>query len=123
MTRILALQRLDEDEAQRVFHALDFSKLAIGPDSAVVVASRGRFDEEAIEQALASEAGYVALVAGKKRVREILGRLEAKGIAPQTLARLRAPAGLEIGAETDAEIALSIMAEIVAVKRGQPRNA
>jgi hypothetical protein len=64
--------------------------LAAGTETAVVIASRGRFDEEAIEQALATNAGYVALVAGKKRVRETLARLENKGTAKQALERVRA---------------------------------
>lgn len=109
--------------AERVLHALDFSRLPMTAETAVVVASRGRFDEEAIEQALATEAGYVALVAGKKRVREIVGRLETKGPPPEQLARLHAPAGLDIGAQSDEEIALSIMAEVVSRRRGRRRSA
>jgi molybdenum cofactor cytidylyltransferase len=106
----------------RVLHALDFSHLPMTAETVVVIASRGRFDEEAIEQALATDAGYLALVAGKKRVREILARLEAKGTPKTALERLHAPAGLEIGAESDEEIALSIMAEVVSWKRRPPRN-
>ena len=107
----------------RVLHALDFARLPVTAETAVVVASRGRFDEEAIEQALATDAGYVALVAGKKRVREIRARLEAKGTSKEALERLHAPAGLDIGAESHEEIALSIMAEVVSRKRRPPRNA
>lgn len=97
----------------RVLHALDFSRLPATSDMHVVVASRGRFDEEALEQALRTKAGYVALVANKKRVEEVLGNLKIKGVAKENLARVRAPAGLNIGAESAEEIALSIMAEIV----------
>ena len=109
--------------ASHVLHALDFSRLPMTARTAVVVASRGRFDEEAMEQALASEAGYVALVAGKKRLKEIAARLGAKGMSKEQLARMHAPAGLEIGAETDEEIALSILAEIVSRRRRPARSA
>jgi xanthine dehydrogenase accessory factor len=82
-----------------------------------VVASRGRFDEEAVEQALNSEARYVALIANKKRAAEIVERL-----ANDKRERLKAPAGLAIGAESPAEIALSVMAEIVSVRHGAPKE-
>lgn len=99
--------------SDRVLHALDFSRLPMTSDTYVVVASRGRFDEEAVEQALLTEAAYVALVSSKNRVQEILRSLKIRGVSPEKLVSLRAPAGLDIGAESPEEIALSIMAEII----------
>lgn len=107
----------DFPEADRVLHGLDFSVLAANPDRHVVVASRGTCDEEAIEEALAVNSAYVALVAKKKRGEEVVRSLRVKGIAAEKLGRVRVPAGLDIGAETPEEIALSIMAEIVAERR------
>jgi molybdenum cofactor cytidylyltransferase len=104
-------------EAERVLHALDFQQLPAAPETFVVVASRGRFDEEAIEEALRTSAPYIALVASKMRAEEILSALRSKGVTAENLARLRAPAGIDIGAETQQEIALSVMAEIVTVRR------
>jgi len=104
-------------EADRILRALDFSALEANPDRHVVVASRGMCDEEAIEQALRVNSAYVALVAKKKRGAEVLLGLGMKGIAAEEVARVRVPAGIEIGAETPEEIALSIMAEIVAERR------
>jgi len=104
-------------DADRVLHALDFSVLPANSDRHVVVASRGTCDEEAIEQALQVNSSYVALVAKKRRGEEVLRSLRMKAIAPEKLARVRVPAGLEIGAETAEEIALSIMAEIVSERR------
>lgn len=104
-------------EAERVLHALDFQQLPAAPETFVVIASRGRFDEEAIEEALRASAPYIALIASKKRAEEILSALRSKGVTAENLARLRAPAGIDIGAETQEEIALSVMAEIVAVRR------
>lgn len=104
-------------EADRVLHALDFSVLARNPDRQVVVASRGTCDEEAIEQALEANSVYVALVANRKRGEEVIRALRLKGIAEEKLAGVRAPAGLQIGAGTPEEIALSIMAEIVSERQ------
>jgi molybdenum cofactor cytidylyltransferase len=108
--------------ADRVLHALDFSRLPAARGIYVVAASR-RFDEEAIEQALAADAAYIALVSSKTRAQEILASLQARGVAPERLARVRAPAGLGIGAETAEEIALSVMAEIVAERRAKSAAA
>jgi xanthine dehydrogenase accessory factor len=83
----------------------------------VVVASRGQFDEEAVEQALNTEAEYVGLVANRRRGDEIKGTLMGRGLTQEKLARLRAPAGLEIGADGPEEIALSVMAELIAEMR------
>ena len=107
----------DLPEADRLLNALDFSHLPAAAVRCVVVASRGKFDEEAVEQALLANCDYVALVAKKQRAREIRHSLELRGESPEKLARVRAPAGLDIGAEGPEEIALSIMAEIVAENR------
>jgi molybdenum cofactor cytidylyltransferase len=104
-------------EADRVLHALDFSVLAANPDRHVVVASRGTCDEEAIEQAFYANSVYVALVANRKRGQEVIRGLRLKGIGEDKLAGVRVPAGLEIGAGTPEEIALSIMAEVVSERR------
>ncbi|MGA9392880.1 MAG: XdhC family protein, partial [Candidatus Sulfotelmatobacter sp.] len=58
----------------------------------------------------------------KKRAQEIHRSLELRGEPPEKLAKVRAPAGLDIGAETPEEIALSIMAEIVSQRRNKGRN-
>ncbi len=111
-------QLTDFPGATRVLHVLDLARLGSEAGTYVVVASRGRFDEEAVEQALNSDAKYVALVANKKRAREVVERLASTGVPEEKLARLKAPAGLAIGAESPAEIALSVMAEIIADRRG-----
>jgi molybdenum cofactor cytidylyltransferase len=107
------LKSADLPDADRLLNSLDFSKLPAASTRYVVVASRGQFDEEAVEQALHSNSTYIALVANKKRAQEICRSLALKGAPPEKLAKVHAPAGLTIGAETPEEIALSIMAEIV----------
>ena len=109
-------------DADQILHVLDFSLLPQTDERYVVVASRGLFDEEAIEQALGTPAlptpaSYIALLANKKRAEEIARSLKAKSYPPEKLASVRAPAGLDIGAESPEEIALSIMAEIVSERK------
>ena len=116
------VQRSDLCEADEVLNALDFSHLSAALGRYVVVASRGKFDEEAVEQAFLANSNYVALVASRKRAQEIRRGLEGKGLAPHKLETLRAPAGLDIGAKTPEEVALSIMAEIVSIRQKNGRK-
>ena len=89
------------------------------PSRYVVVATQGRGDEAALLAALAFDVDYVAFV-GSRRKAEVLKRaLSDRGIAAERLARLKAPAGLDLGAITPDEIAISILAEIVATRRGK----
>jgi len=111
------LRASDLPEADEVVNSLEFPVLPGDSDRYVVIASRGRFDQEAIEQALAAEIGYVGLVANRKRAEEVRRRLQANGHSNNALAALRAPAGLDIAANTPEEIALSILAEIVSLRR------
>ena len=108
--------------ADRVLHRLDFSCLPQSGEQYVVVASKGRFDEEAIEQALRTGSAYVAVVANRRRGQEVLRSLEMKGCTPEMLSRVQVPAGIDIGAETPEEIALSIMAAMVQERRKINRN-
>jgi molybdenum cofactor cytidylyltransferase len=112
----------DVPEADRLLNSLDFSHLPPAFARYVVVASRGKFDEEAVEQALHADSAYIALLANKKRAQEIHRSLALRGEPPEKLAKVRAPAGLDIGAETPEEIALSIMAEIVSESRIRAGN-
>jgi xanthine dehydrogenase accessory factor len=91
--------------------------VAVTPRTAIVVATHGRFDEDALEQALRSEADYVSLVASPTRARVVVESLRARDIPDDRLRRLKAPAGLDLGAVTPEEIAVSILAEIVARRR------
>ena len=93
--------------------------LAVGPDSAVVVATHGDLDEDALNRVLATPAGYVSLVASRKRAAGIVATLHERGVPREQLDRLKAPAGLDIGAITPEEIAVSILAEIIHARRGR----
>lgn len=80
-------------------------------ETAVVVASQGHYDEHALEIALACGAAYIGLVASRKRGATVRAFLEGSGVA--NVASVRIPAGLDLGARTAPEVALSILAEIV----------
>jgi xanthine dehydrogenase accessory factor len=86
-------------------------------DFAAVVASLGHGDEDAVRAALEAGCEYVGLVASRVRGAAVLDALRAAGVPGDALARVRTPAGLDIGAHTHAEIALSILAELVAARR------
>jgi xanthine dehydrogenase accessory factor len=103
--------------ARRVLADLDFTGLAHHPQTYIVVASHGNYDEEALAWALNTEAAYVALVASPRRAEEVRAYLREAGLTPERLARLKCPAGLDLGAVTPEEIALSVLAEIVQLRR------
>ena len=85
----------------------------------VVVSTQGRGDEAALSAALAVDADYVAFVGSRKKADALKATLAGRGVAAERLAKLRAPAGLDLGAITPDEIAISILAEIVAVHRSK----
>jgi xanthine dehydrogenase accessory factor len=81
---------------------------------AVVVASMGHGDEEVLTAALAGEGGYVGLVASARRAQAVVAELRARGLDEEALARIRSPAGLDLGPSSQEEIAVAILAELVA---------
>jgi xanthine dehydrogenase accessory factor len=93
-----------------------------GGDRYVVVSTQGRGDEAALLAALAVNADYVAFVGSKRKAEALRATLAQRGITHERLAKLKAPAGLDLGAITPDEIAISILAEIIHVRRGQARH-
>jgi xanthine dehydrogenase accessory factor len=86
---------------------------------AVVVATMGHGDEDALAAALAGRAGYVGLVASARRAGTVLAALRERGVDEEALARVRSPAGLDLGPSTQEEIAVAIVAELVAWRHGR----
>ena len=80
----------------------------------IIVSTQGRGDEAALQAALAVEADYVAFVGSKRKAETLKAKLLDKGVDPARVAAIRSPAGLDLGAITPEEIALSVLAEIVA---------
>ena len=107
-------------EADRRVEGFDLSAIALRPQDAVVVASQGRRDREALTAALQSPAGYVGMVGSRAKIGKLLAQL---GDVPDARKRLlHGPAGLDIGAIDPEEIALSILGEIVQDRR-RPQRA
>ena len=86
----------------------------VGEGDAIVVATMGRGDEDALHEAIASGAEYVGLVASARRAGVVRAALRERGISDEQLAVVRSPAGLDLGPSTQEEIAVAILAEIVA---------
>lgn len=89
----------------------------------VVVSTQGEGDEEALEQAVNSDALYVAFVASKTKATKVLEFLKERGLSDEKISRVRAPAGLNIGATSPEEIAVSILAEIVQIRANAAKSA
>ncbi|MEU8631820.1 XdhC family protein [Amycolatopsis sp. NPDC048633] len=88
----------------------------IGPRSMVVVATQGHFDEDAVEGALRAGPAYVGLVGSRRRGEAVLGYLADRGVPRADLDRVRVPAGLDLGPVPHREIAVAILAELVAFR-------
>jgi len=95
----------------------ELGQLRLTSRASVVVATHADLDEEALAQVLTTDVGYVSLVASRRRAAVILDRLKTRGVPAERLGRLKAPAGIDIGATEPAEIAVSILAEIIQHRR------
>lgn len=99
-------------------YALSIPKLNIAEEGYIIICTPGHIlDEQCLYFAVSTKAKYIGMIGSKKKVKETRERLIQKGIQPELLDRVHAPIGLEIGAETPPEIAVSIMAEIIKVRR------
>ena len=106
------------DAAEIIEDDYGYEKLEPQAEDAVVIATQHKGDHISAVRALRSPAGYVAVIASRKRSRLVSDFLRGEGFADEELARLRAPAGLDLGARTPEEIALSVIGEIVMLRRG-----
>jgi xanthine dehydrogenase accessory factor len=90
---------------------------AVTPSTYALIVTRGHHhDEEALYHLVGSQAGYVGMIGSKRKIRLIYQDLAARGIAAEALARVHAPLGLAIGSQTVPEIAVSIVAELIACR-------
>jgi xanthine dehydrogenase accessory factor len=93
--------------------------LDINVNTFLVVATRGhRFDDMALESALTTRARYIGLLGSRRKTLMIYQRLIQQGVAPERIKEVYAPVGLNIGGLTPEELAVSIMSEIIMVRRG-----
>ena len=95
-----------------------FPELNINENSYIIIYTPGHIlDEQCLQFASGTKAKYIGMIGSKKKVKEVKERLLQKGVPAAQLDRAHAPIGLEIGSETPQEIAISILAEIIKVKR------
>ena len=89
------------------------------PDEAIVIVSRNHeLDRDALASALRNPgAGYIGMIGSTRKVRHVFAQLRAEGVTQESLAEVHAPLGLDIGADAPSEIAISALAEILAVLR------
>ncbi|HEY3097388.1 MAG TPA: XdhC family protein [Methylomirabilota bacterium] len=106
------VQTLGPEEAAAVL-----GRAGVARHASVVVATHADSDEDALRRILATDAGYVSLVASRRRAAGIVERLREVGVSLERLARLKAPAGLDIGAQSPNEIAVSVLAELIQHRR------
>jgi xanthine dehydrogenase accessory factor len=103
--------------------AASLGEIGVTQQCFLVVSTQGEDDEEAVEAALSSNAAYVSFVASKVKAQKVAEYLKEKGVAAERLARLKAPAGLDIRAASPEEIAVSILAEIIRARGTKTQEA
>ena len=104
-------------------YAEAFPKLEIRPiDYVIIVTPSHVSDEKCVQLALETPAKYIGMIGSKRKVKLIKEQLQQKGITAVSLKRLHAPIGIDIAAETPAEIAVSILAEIIQIRRSPPTH-
>jgi xanthine dehydrogenase accessory factor len=107
-------------EGADVVHQIDdLSRFEFKPDDYVVAVTRGRLDVPALEALSKAKCRFVGLMASKQRINDDFAKLRARGVSDEFLSSVHAPVGADIGGMTPQEIALSILADVVAVKRGK----
>ncbi|HUG53498.1 MAG TPA: XdhC/CoxI family protein [Vicinamibacteria bacterium] len=96
-------------------------RMTLGPNSYAVVVTRGhKGDEEALYACLGKKLRFLGLLASRPKFVHIASALEGRGVSAEELATIHAPLGLQLGAVTPEEIAVSVLAEMIAVRRGVP---
>jgi xanthine dehydrogenase accessory factor len=97
--------------------------LEMTPQTYAVIVTRGHgHDQEALEHLAATPAGYVGLIGSRRKIKLIFESLREQGMAESALARVAAPVGLDIGSQSVPEIAISIVAELIARRNLGPRS-
>ena len=101
----------------------ELGRMKLGANDAVAVATMNRYDEAALEAALASGASYIGLIASRPRGEKVIEMLRARGVTEEDLGRIRNPAGLDLGPSNQDEIALAVLAEVVRERHAAERVA
>lgn len=118
--RDLADPQLFGEKVQLIFGDIPATIQALEPDESswLVIVTRGhQLDRDALKAALATRAAYIGMIGSTSKVKQIFRHLREEGTSGEQLERVHAPIGLDLGAETPDEIALSIAAEMVMLRR------
>ncbi len=113
-------KKQDFPDAEQVitdFVEAGFPKISIDGSTYVVILTQHKDDVPALTASLKTSAGYIGMIASRRRVALVFSQMLKQGFTEEQLSRVYSPVGLDIGAETPEEIAVSIMAEVVKIKR------
>lgn len=96
------------------------TQIPVGPSTHVVLVTRGHKQDEAILRKIIGQPfGYIGMIGSRRRIGAVFADMERDGFDPDHLDKVYSPIGLDIGAETPEEIAVSILGEIIAVRKGR----
>jgi xanthine dehydrogenase accessory factor len=94
--------------------------IAITQSTYIIIVTRGhRSDEDVLAQVATSDARYIGMIGSKRKVLTTYEHLVERGIPPEALQRVHAPMGVEIGAVTPEEIGISVVAQLIRIRRGE----
>lgn len=115
------LSKVEDEKIKQYFDFVitlkDLFRIKIDKKTFAVIATLGEEDLDYLEPLLSTEIKYIGYIAGKRKTNDVLNYLREKGYSEETLSKIKAPAGLNIGAVSAEEIALSIIAEIISIHR------
>jgi len=113
----------DADQVHAQEYEDVFPQLGINETSYLIIVTRGhRDDMRVLKLAIATPARYIAMIGSKRKVLNVIRELEKEGVAREAFERIHAPMGLDIGAISPEEIAISVTAEMIAVRRNARSN-
>jgi xanthine dehydrogenase accessory factor len=113
----------DAEEVHAAEYEEVFPQLAVNETSYIIIVTRGhRDDMRVLQLAIATPARYIAMIGSKRKVLNVVRELEKQGIPRAAFEKIHAPMGLDIGAISPEEIAISVAAEMIAVRRGAASN-
>ncbi len=111
------------DQFSKGFDELARKRLLVDQNSYIVILTRGHLhDQEVLEAALKTKAGYIGMIGSRRKRDQIYDTLLKKGVSQKSLDRVYSPIGLKINSETPAEIAVSIIGEIIKIRGRNPDN-
>jgi xanthine dehydrogenase accessory factor len=118
---ILTAERFPDADELVVGHPAEAASLVrLDERTHVVIVTHGHLhDKDALRAVVESPVAYIGMIGSRSKVRTVFDELAAEGVAPEALARVRSPVGLDLGGQTPGEISLAILAQIVALRHGR----